>query len=160
MAHRMEEIKPAHYVTKEECEKMIEYAINKHNRNASIISFCLGIVFLAQDVSQSQPAKVVSLRSWGSGPPGPLSPQAACSPLVLSWWLRRLFESIMGHSGSHGPSQGWVCTSALGVLAGRGFAHKSLAAAGRMEKKCCYIWGGESNLFSRMPACSLRVLRV
>ena len=47
MAHRMDEIKPAHYVTKEECEKMIDYAINKHNRNASIISMCLGIIFLA-----------------------------------------------------------------------------------------------------------------
>ena len=47
MAHRMEEIKPVHYVTKEQCEEMIEYAINKHNRNASIISMCLGIVFLA-----------------------------------------------------------------------------------------------------------------
>ena len=47
MAHRMEEIKPVHYVTKEECEKMFDYAIYKHNRIASIISMCLGIVFLA-----------------------------------------------------------------------------------------------------------------
>ena len=67
------------------------------------------------------------------GPLRPLGPLAACCPRVLSWWLRRLFES-MGHSGSHGPSQAWVCTSVLGVLAGRGFAHQSLAAAGRMEK--------------------------
>ena len=47
MAHRMDEIKPVHHVTKEECERMIDNAINKHNRNASIISMCLGIIFLA-----------------------------------------------------------------------------------------------------------------
>ena len=47
MAHRMDEIKPIHYGTKEECERMIDNAINKHNRNASIISMCLGIIFLA-----------------------------------------------------------------------------------------------------------------
>ena len=47
MTHRMDEIKPVHYVTKEECERMIDNAINKHNRNASIISMCLGIIFLA-----------------------------------------------------------------------------------------------------------------
>ena len=47
MTHRMDEIKPVHYVTKEECEIMIDNAINKHNRNASIISMCLGIIFLA-----------------------------------------------------------------------------------------------------------------
>ena len=45
MTHRMDEIKPVHYVTKEECERMIDNAINKHNRNASIISMCLGIIF-------------------------------------------------------------------------------------------------------------------
>tara|TARA_A200000159_G_scaffold99353_1_gene92125 strand:- start:534 stop:785 length:252 start_codon:yes stop_codon:yes gene_type:complete len=43
----MNEIKPAHYITKEECEQMIEDAIRQHNRNASIISMCLGIIFLA-----------------------------------------------------------------------------------------------------------------
>tara|TARA_B100000085_G_scaffold219484_1_gene204203 strand:- start:709 stop:966 length:258 start_codon:yes stop_codon:yes gene_type:complete len=43
----MDEIKPVHHVTKEECERMIDNAINKHNRNASIISMCLGIIFLA-----------------------------------------------------------------------------------------------------------------
>jgi hypothetical protein len=47
MSHRMNEIKPAHYITKEECEQMIEDAIRQHNRNASIISMCLGIIFLA-----------------------------------------------------------------------------------------------------------------
>ena len=43
----MDEIKPAHYITKEECQEMIDDAIRKHNRNASIISFCVGGVVLA-----------------------------------------------------------------------------------------------------------------
>lgn len=43
----MNEIKPAHYVTKEECQEMIDEAIRQHNRNASIISMTLGIIFLA-----------------------------------------------------------------------------------------------------------------
>ena len=43
----MSEIKPAHHVTKEECQKMIDNAIRQHNRNASIISTFLGITFLA-----------------------------------------------------------------------------------------------------------------
>jgi|TARA_Y100000015_G_scaffold6336_1_gene5782 predicted nucleic acid-binding Zn ribbon protein len=43
----MNEIKPAHYITKEECQEMIDEAIRQHNRNASIISMTLGIVFLA-----------------------------------------------------------------------------------------------------------------
>ena len=47
MSHRMSEIKPAHHVTKEECQKMIDNAIRQHNRNASIISTFLGITFLA-----------------------------------------------------------------------------------------------------------------
>jgi len=47
MSHRMNEIKPAHYVTKEECQEMIDEAIRQHNRNASIISMTLGIIFLA-----------------------------------------------------------------------------------------------------------------
>ena len=47
MIHRMNEIKPVHHVTEEECQKMIDAAITKHNRNASIISMCLGIIFLA-----------------------------------------------------------------------------------------------------------------
>ena len=47
MSHRMNEIKPAHYVTKEECQEMIDDAIRQHNRNASIISMFLGITFLA-----------------------------------------------------------------------------------------------------------------
>ena len=47
MAHRMTEIRPEHYVTKEECQEMIDDAIRKHNRNASIISMCVGWVVLA-----------------------------------------------------------------------------------------------------------------
>ena len=47
MAHRFNEIVPTHHCTKEEVQEMIDTAIRKHNRNASIISmwlggFCLG----------------------------------------------------------------------------------------------------------------------
>jgi predicted nucleic acid-binding Zn ribbon protein len=47
MSHRMTEIVPQHYVTKEECQEMIDAAIRQHNRNASIISMCVGWVVLA-----------------------------------------------------------------------------------------------------------------
>ena len=47
MSHRMDQIKPAHYVTREECQEMIDDAIRRHNRNASIISMCVGWVVLA-----------------------------------------------------------------------------------------------------------------
>ena len=47
MSHRMDQIKPAHHVTREECQEMIDDAIRRHNRNASIISFCVGWVVLA-----------------------------------------------------------------------------------------------------------------
>ena len=47
MAHRMDQIKPDHYVTHDECNKLIEDAIRRHNRNASLISMTLGIIFLA-----------------------------------------------------------------------------------------------------------------
>ena len=47
MSCRMDEIKPVHYVTKEEVQEMIDDAIRQHNRNASIISFCVGWVVLA-----------------------------------------------------------------------------------------------------------------
>jgi len=43
----MNEIKPSHYVTEEQCQEMIDSAIRQHNRNASIISMFLGITFLA-----------------------------------------------------------------------------------------------------------------
>ena len=47
MTHRFDQIKPAHHITKEECQEMIDAAIQKHNRNASIISMCVGWVVLA-----------------------------------------------------------------------------------------------------------------
>jgi len=43
----MTELKPEHYVTREECKEMIDDAIRRHNRNASIISMCVGWVVLA-----------------------------------------------------------------------------------------------------------------
>ena len=47
MSHRMDEIKPAHYVTCEECQEMIDDAIRRHNRNAGIISVIVGWVVLS-----------------------------------------------------------------------------------------------------------------
>tara|TARA_B100000035_G_C20989008_1_gene549296 strand:+ start:1081 stop:1353 length:273 start_codon:yes stop_codon:yes gene_type:complete len=47
VAHRFEEIKPSHPVTKKEVEEMIEFAINRHNRNAGLISMVLGFLFIA-----------------------------------------------------------------------------------------------------------------
>ena len=41
------ESEPVHYATKEEVREMIDAAITQHNRNASMISMCLGIIFLA-----------------------------------------------------------------------------------------------------------------
>jgi hypothetical protein len=38
----MDEIKPEHYVTQKECQEMIDDAIRRHNRNAGIISMCVG----------------------------------------------------------------------------------------------------------------------
>ena len=46
MLHRMDEIKSEHYVTQKECQEMIDDAIRRHNRNASIISMCVGWVVL------------------------------------------------------------------------------------------------------------------
>jgi len=43
----MEQIEPEHYVTQQECQEMIDAAIRRHNRNASIISMCVGWVALA-----------------------------------------------------------------------------------------------------------------
>ena len=42
----MNEIKPSHYVTKEECQEMIDTAIRRHNRNAGIISMFVGFFIL------------------------------------------------------------------------------------------------------------------
>jgi len=47
MAHRMNQIKPEHLVTHKECQEMIDAAIRRHNRNASVISMCVGWVVLA-----------------------------------------------------------------------------------------------------------------
>jgi len=41
------DIEPPNVVTKEEVQEMIDDAIRKHNRNASIISMCVGWVVLA-----------------------------------------------------------------------------------------------------------------
>ena len=47
MAHRMTEISPEKLVTQKECQEMIDDAIRRHNRNASIISMCVGWVVLS-----------------------------------------------------------------------------------------------------------------
>lgn len=47
MVHRMNEIKPDHYLTKKECNEMIENAIDRHNKNATIISAIIGTILLA-----------------------------------------------------------------------------------------------------------------
>ena len=47
MSHRFDEIKPPHHITKQEVQEMIDAAIRQHNRNASIISMCVGWVVLA-----------------------------------------------------------------------------------------------------------------
>ena len=47
MSHRMDEIKPEHYITEKQCQEMIDKAIDKHNKTATIISACLGGILLA-----------------------------------------------------------------------------------------------------------------
>ena len=42
----MNEIKPEHFVTKEECQRMIDEAIDRHNKTATIISASIGSVLL------------------------------------------------------------------------------------------------------------------
>ncbi len=42
-----EDMKPPEWVTKQECQEMIDGAIRKHNRSATIISVCIGWVVLA-----------------------------------------------------------------------------------------------------------------
>ena len=44
---RGKEVDPPNHVTKAEVQEMIDDAIRKHNRNASIISMCVGWVVLA-----------------------------------------------------------------------------------------------------------------
>ena len=41
------DIEPPERITREEVQEMIDAAIRKHNRNASIISMCVGWVVLA-----------------------------------------------------------------------------------------------------------------
>lgn len=47
MEHRIDEIKSEQYVTRKECQEMIDDAIRRHNRNAGIISMCVGWVVLS-----------------------------------------------------------------------------------------------------------------
>ena len=46
MDHRMPEIKPEHYITEEQCQKMIDKAIDKHNKTAAVISAIIGSIIL------------------------------------------------------------------------------------------------------------------
>ena len=46
MSHRCDEIKPEHYVTERQCQEMIEKAIDKHNKTATLISASIGTVLL------------------------------------------------------------------------------------------------------------------
>jgi len=46
MSHRMDEIKPDHYITEKQCQEMIDKAIDKHNKTATIISAILGGILL------------------------------------------------------------------------------------------------------------------
>ena len=47
MSHRMDEIKPEHYITEKQCQEMIDKAIDKHNKTATVISAILGSILLA-----------------------------------------------------------------------------------------------------------------
>ena len=47
MSHRMDEIIPDRLVSKKECQEMIDKAIDKHNKTATIISAILGGILLA-----------------------------------------------------------------------------------------------------------------
>lgn len=42
----MPEIKPEHYITEEQCKKLIDQAIDKHNKTAAVISAAIGSVLL------------------------------------------------------------------------------------------------------------------
>ena len=46
MSHRMPEIKPGHYLTEEQCQKMIDKSIDKHNKTAVVISAIIGSILL------------------------------------------------------------------------------------------------------------------
>jgi len=47
MSHRMDEIIPDRLISKKECQEMIDKAIDKHNKTATIISAILGSILLA-----------------------------------------------------------------------------------------------------------------
>ena len=47
MSHMMDEIKPEHHITEKQCQEMIDKAIDKHNKTATIISATLGVILLA-----------------------------------------------------------------------------------------------------------------
>ena len=42
----MDEIRPSHYVTEEKCKEMIDKAIDRHNKTATLISAAIGSVLL------------------------------------------------------------------------------------------------------------------
>ena len=46
MSHRMDEIIPDRLISKKECQEMIDKAIDKHNKTATIISAILGGILL------------------------------------------------------------------------------------------------------------------
>ena len=46
MSHRFDEINPDHNITKQQCQDMIDKAIDKHNKTATLISACIGTVLL------------------------------------------------------------------------------------------------------------------
>ena len=46
MSHRFDEIKPEHYVTEKQCQEMIDKAIDRHNKTATLISAGIGTVLL------------------------------------------------------------------------------------------------------------------
>jgi len=46
MSHRFDEIKPDHNITEQQCQNMIDKAIDKHNKTATLISACIGSVLL------------------------------------------------------------------------------------------------------------------
>ena len=46
MTHRCDEIKPEHYITERECKEMIDEAIDRHNKTATLISASIGTVLL------------------------------------------------------------------------------------------------------------------
>ena len=46
MSHRCDEIKPEHYITERQCQEMIEKAIDRHNKTATLISASIGTFLL------------------------------------------------------------------------------------------------------------------